>query len=851
MFDAYHKWLGIPKDQRPPTLYQLLSIAPDETDAEVIEEAAIRQTTHVRAYQIGPHATECTRLLNEIALARQTLLNPAKRKDYDQKLAQKAAPKPAPEQAKAPAATPIPVARPAPKRASHNGDRVVAKAAPEAEAAGPPRWALTAIVSGIALLGAVGLMTVLLVKLGSRRGEDPPVVVLTSEPPPPVETKAPAPMPEPLPPPPDVKPLPEVKPEAKPETKAEAEVKPAPETKPAPEVKPPPPEMKRPVEVKAEPPPPRLPVPEEAKVKEREKAVVDSFKTEYAGARKSTAEAAALGEKLLRLAADTKDDPVTRYALLREGLGQATQAGRPRLALQAIEDMSRQYEIDVLDARQAALANLSKVTGLAKDNAFELAQAALESIADCVAADRVPAASQFLATAEVAARKSGSKDMQTNVARHDKELKQIGREFELLQAARERLKEDPGDAKASLEAGTYLALRKSDWDQALPLLSKGKDGPLPELARKDLAGAQEAKTRRELGDDWWNAAQASAGAIKYALQNRAAHWYREALPDLTGFAQLETVKRLQQIEDQPPVLQAADTFVHMRRVDKAHAGEIKALAVSPDGKHLYSGGLDGRVLLWDTASLKPLSVQPYGFGVPVLAFDFAPPYVAVCTADIFKVWDVRKRAWLPQPVGDAVPGVFFTGPDALFRVERKGRIRRHIIPGGGANNDDEKGTMFRAVIASPSHKIALLLGDEGARCYQTVALTPRGTVGDFKATAAAIAGDDRTVALAAPDFAIHLFDVGDGGEIKALRSLPANHTAAIRAMVFTPSGQRLLTVADDRTIRLWHVPTGRELQRHLLTDVAQAVVISADARFAFTAGADLAIRQWALPREAK
>src|SRR6267142_1292889 len=86
MFDAYHKWLGIPPDQRPPGYYQLLAISPRETDPDVIEEAAIRQTAHVRTYQVGPHAAECTRLLNEIAQARTVLLDPSKRKEYDARL---------------------------------------------------------------------------------------------------------------------------------------------------------------------------------------------------------------------------------------------------------------------------------------------------------------------------------------------------------------------------------------------------------------------------------------------------------------------------------------------------------------------------------------------------------------------------------------------------------------------------------------------------------------------------------------------------------------------------------------------------------------------------------------------
>jgi hypothetical protein len=91
MFDPYHKWLGIPKHQRPPTHYQLLGIEAGEQDVEVIEEAAVKQTTHVRAYQLGAHAAECTRILKEIAVARLTLLNPSKRKEYDAQLAQKSA----------------------------------------------------------------------------------------------------------------------------------------------------------------------------------------------------------------------------------------------------------------------------------------------------------------------------------------------------------------------------------------------------------------------------------------------------------------------------------------------------------------------------------------------------------------------------------------------------------------------------------------------------------------------------------------------------------------------------------------------------------------------------------------
>jgi len=83
MFDPYHKWLGIPREKQPATYYQLLGLQPGERDPEVIEEAAIRQSSHLRAYQLGPHAALCTRLLNEIAEAKAVLLHPAKRSAYE------------------------------------------------------------------------------------------------------------------------------------------------------------------------------------------------------------------------------------------------------------------------------------------------------------------------------------------------------------------------------------------------------------------------------------------------------------------------------------------------------------------------------------------------------------------------------------------------------------------------------------------------------------------------------------------------------------------------------------------------------------------------------------------------
>jgi hypothetical protein len=71
-----------PGKQVSGTYYEVLDISPDEQEPKVIEEAALRCSGHVRAYQLT-RESECTLRLNEIAQALMTLLDPVRRREYD------------------------------------------------------------------------------------------------------------------------------------------------------------------------------------------------------------------------------------------------------------------------------------------------------------------------------------------------------------------------------------------------------------------------------------------------------------------------------------------------------------------------------------------------------------------------------------------------------------------------------------------------------------------------------------------------------------------------------------------------------------------------------------------------
>lgn len=85
-FDPYHRWLGIPPSEQPANHYRLLGLTLFESNQEVIDSAAMRQIAHIRSQALGPNRGRIHSLLNELAEARVTLLNPQSKSKYDQDL---------------------------------------------------------------------------------------------------------------------------------------------------------------------------------------------------------------------------------------------------------------------------------------------------------------------------------------------------------------------------------------------------------------------------------------------------------------------------------------------------------------------------------------------------------------------------------------------------------------------------------------------------------------------------------------------------------------------------------------------------------------------------------------------
>ena len=85
-FDPYHKWFGISPNEQPPNYYRLLGIPLFESDPDIIEAAAARRALYLKTLNLGEHAAIATEMLNEVALARVTLITPDRRDEYNRSI---------------------------------------------------------------------------------------------------------------------------------------------------------------------------------------------------------------------------------------------------------------------------------------------------------------------------------------------------------------------------------------------------------------------------------------------------------------------------------------------------------------------------------------------------------------------------------------------------------------------------------------------------------------------------------------------------------------------------------------------------------------------------------------------
>jgi hypothetical protein len=280
--------------------------------------------------------------------------------------------------------------------------------------------------------------------------------------------------------------------------------------------------------------------PDATAIAEAEKTVRGLFKEDYA--KKAAKDRVHLGQKLLEQARQTKDATASRYVLYREAQDALAQGGALLESLDAIEEWAKTFVIDAVDTKVKAVTAAAKVART-PEQALAVASAHLKIADAAVMADKFDVAEKQAAAAVAVARNAANVPALNRATAKVKEVAEQKTGFEKLKKSRDALAANPDDAEAALAVGRYQCFVKGDWAAGLPLLAKGSDAALKDLAAKDVAAPTDPAAMIEVADGWWTYAT-KAGPAKMLVRSRAVSWYDKALPKLEGLPRMKSTQRV-------------------------------------------------------------------------------------------------------------------------------------------------------------------------------------------------------------------------------------------------------------------------------------------------------------------
>jgi WD40 repeat protein/tRNA A-37 threonylcarbamoyl transferase component Bud32 len=290
------------------------------------------------------------------------------------------------------------------------------------------------------------------------------------------------------------------------------------------------------------------------------------------------------------------------------------------------------------------------------------------------------------------------------------------------------------------------------------------------------------------------------------------------------------------------------------RVLLGHAGGVRSVAVSPDGRAVASGSDDGAVKLWEARRGTEIASLE-GHTEAVAAVAFSPDGTRLASASRDRrvcIWDVASRVRervIAEHETDVVALAFSHDGAVLASGDAWGGVVLSAVASGLAHaarvpetRDGIAGLAFVAgtgelAAAHVSGFVRMLDPDDLAleREAQVARTTLTGFAADPHGIFVAVAFDRTALVL-------------DAAKLEEA-SVLAGHGSKVSGMAFSPDGTRLASCSFDNVVRVWELEAGRTLAEFDGHDAdVNGVAFFPDGERLVTGAEDDSLRVWELAR---
>ena len=280
---------------------------------------------------------------------------------------------------------------------------------------------------------------------------------------------------------------------------------------------------------------PKQSTPDAAAQDAARKLVRETFKVEYALAKKADARhldaKINLAKSLLARAESSTDDPAASYVMLSDGAEFAAESGQLALAWEILVALGDRFDLPSLPLMERATKAASRLAKSDEDVAY-LASMYVLLLDEAVRLDDFETAAKAAPAAAGATRKNLV--LKEQLASYARRVNGLRDAFEAAKDAKDVLKVNPDDETANLAWGRYVCFYKGDWLTGLPLLAKSSNRALASLAKREVDQSRELQALTQLGDDWWEVAEQEKDPVRATIRERAVDAWQLALPLASG-----------------------------------------------------------------------------------------------------------------------------------------------------------------------------------------------------------------------------------------------------------------------------------------------------------------------------